>query len=132
MRDCDYYPLGAYNDPNAPYNEVELPDIEVSCEVSITLAKKDAPVFTGNYVNECDDEEGYESVEVLDTYQELADKYDAQHYSISWMLQQLARYIEAELKDDGITMARRNELSKMLEDCQGWVEGDTDIEDYET
>ena len=131
MRDRDYYPAGAYNDPNAPYNEVELPDIEVSCEVTVTLTKKDAPVFTGNYIDESDDE-GYEGYEVLDTYQELADKYNAQHYSISWMLQQLARYIEQELKDDGITMARRNELSKMLEDCQGWVEGDTDIEDYET
>lgn len=130
MRDSDYYPLGAYNDPNAPYNEVELPDIEVSCEVSITLTKKDAPVFTGNYVNNGD--EYGDEYEVMDTYQELADKYNAQHYSISWMLQQLARYIEQELKDDGITMARRNELSKMLEDCQGWVEGDTDIEDYET
>ena len=129
MRDRDFYPPGAYNDPNAPYNEVELPDIEVSCEVTVTLTKKDAPVFTGNYIDESDDE-GYEGYEVLDSYQELADKYDAQHYSISWMLQQLSRYIEQELKDDGITMARRNELSKMLEDCQGWVEGDTDIEDY--
>ena len=131
MRDRDYYPAGAYNDPNAPYNEVELPDIEVSCEVSITLTKKDAPVFTGNYINECDDEEGYESVEVLDTYQELADKYNTQHYSLTGLLDELAKYIRGELQGD-ISYGRRNELERMLEDCQDWEEGDTDIEDYET
>lgn len=130
MRDCDYYPLGAYNDPNAPYNEVELPDIEVSCEVSITLTKKDAPVFTGNYIDESDDE-GYEGYEVLDTYQELADKYDDQHYCLTGLLDELAKYIRGELQGD-ISRGRRNELSKMLEDCQDWEEGDTDIEDYET
>ena len=129
MYDNYNYPPGT-DTPDAPWNEVELPNIEVSCEVTVTLTKKDVPVFTDNYINNGD--EYGDEYEVMDSYQELADKYDDQHYSISWMLQQLARYIEAELKDDGITMARRNELSKMLEDCQGWVEGDTDIEDYET
>lgn len=130
MRDRDYYPAGAYNDPNAPYNDVEVPDIEVRCEVSITLTKKDAPVFTGNYIDESDDE-GYEGYEVLDTYQELADKYDDQHYSLTGLLDELAKYIKGELHGD-ISRGRRNELERMLEDCQGWEEGDTDIEDYET
>ena len=130
MRDCDYYPAGAYNDPNAPYNEVELPDIEVSCEVTVTLTKKDAPVFTDNYIDESDDE-GYKGYEVLDSYQELADKYDDQHYSLTGLLDELAKYIRGELQGD-ISRGRRNELERMLEDCQGWVEGDTDIEDYET
>lgn len=130
MRDRDYYPAGAYNDTNAPYNEVEVPDIEVSCEVTVTLTKKDAPVFTDNYVNECDDE-GYKGYEVLDSYQELADKYDAQHYSLTGLLDELAKYIRGELQGD-ISRGRRNELEQMLEDCQDWEEGDTDIEDYET
>lgn len=130
MRDCDYYPAGAYNDPNAPYNEVELPDIEVSCEVTVTLTKKDAPVFTDNYIDESDDE-GYKGYEVLDSYQELADKYDDQHYSLTGLLDELAKYIRGELQGD-ISRGRRNELERMLEDCQGWEEGDTDIEDYET
>ena len=130
MRERDFYPPGAYNDPNAPYNEVELPDIEVSCEVSITLTKKDAPVFTDNYIDESDDE-GYKGYEVLDSYQELADKYDDQHYSLTGLLDELAKYIRGELQGD-ISLSRRNELERMLEDCQDWEEGDTDIEDYET
>lgn len=27
MRECDYYPEGAYNDPNAPYNQVDPADV---------------------------------------------------------------------------------------------------------
>lgn len=129
MRSSDYYPAGAYNDPNAPYNEVEVPEIEVNCEVSITLTKKDAPVSTDNYINNGD--EYGDEYEVMDTYQELADKYDDQHYSLTGLLDELAKYIRGELQGD-ITRGRRNELERMLEDCQGWVEGDTDIEDYET
>ena len=129
MRDSDYYPAGAYNDPNAPYNEVELPDIEVSCEVSITLTKKDAPVFTDNYIYNGD--EYGDEYEVMDSYQELADKYNAQHYSLTGLLDELAKYIRGELQGD-ISRGRRNELERMLDDCQGWEEGDTDVEDYET
>jgi hypothetical protein len=127
MYDCDYYPQGAYNDPKAPYNEVEVPDIEVKCEVSITLTKKDAPVFTDNYINNGD--EYGDEYEVMDSYQELADKCDDQHYCLTGLLDELAKYIRGELQGD-ITRGRRNELERMLEDCQGWEEGDTDIEDY--
>ena len=28
MRNADYYPAGAANDPNAPYNQVDPPEIE--------------------------------------------------------------------------------------------------------
>ena len=129
MRMSDYYPAGAYNDTNAPYNEVELPDIEVSCEVSITLTKNDAPVFTDNYVN--DGDEYGDEYDVLDSYSELAEKYDDQHYCLTGLLDELAKYIKGELQGD-ISRGRRNELERMLEDCQGWEEGDTDIEDYET
>ena len=129
MRMSDYYPAGAYNDTNAPYNEVELPDIEVSCEVSITLTKNDAPVFTDNYVN--DGDEYGDEYDVLDSYSELAEKYDDQHYCMTGLLDELAKYIKGELQGD-ISRGRRNELERMLEDCQGWEEGDTDIEDYET
>ena len=127
MRDRDYYPAGAYNDLNAPFNEVYVPDIEVSCEVSITLIKKVAPVSTDNYINNGD--EYGDEYEVMDSYQELADKYDDQHYSLTGLLQHLAKYIRGELQGD-ISRGRRNELERMLEDCQGWEEGDTEIEDY--
>lgn len=48
MRDLDYYPAGAYNDANAPYNEVEAPDIEVTATVNIAMTK-DIVVTTDQY-----------------------------------------------------------------------------------
>lgn len=34
-----YYPPGAEHDPNAPYNQVDLPDKEIEVLVSVTLSK---------------------------------------------------------------------------------------------
>lgn len=34
-----YYPPGAEHDPNAPYNQVDLPEREIEVLVSVTLSK---------------------------------------------------------------------------------------------
>lgn len=34
-----YYPPGAEHDPNAPYNQVDLPEREVEVTISVTLSK---------------------------------------------------------------------------------------------
>lgn len=39
MTEKDYYPEGAYNDSNAPWNQVDNPEIEVEVAVSVTLSK---------------------------------------------------------------------------------------------
>ena len=39
MIESGYYPPGAEFDPNAPYNEKELPEKEIEVTVSITLSK---------------------------------------------------------------------------------------------
>lgn len=39
MNSTGDYPLGAANDPNAPYNETENPEVELSVLVSVTLSK---------------------------------------------------------------------------------------------
>ena len=40
MIDGDNYPMGAKNDPRAPYNEITIPDREIEVEVTVTLKKK--------------------------------------------------------------------------------------------
>jgi len=54
------YPLGAANDPCAPYNEVENPEIEIDVTVSITLSKT-VKVKVKDYeiVDEGIDEDGF-------------------------------------------------------------------------
>lgn len=39
MSNLGDYPLGAANDPRAPYNQKENPEVEISVTVSVTLSK---------------------------------------------------------------------------------------------
>ena len=53
MNDSAYYPPGAYNDPNAPYNQPKDPGpVEVDTEVSISLYHGSVPTFVSNYTLE--------------------------------------------------------------------------------
>ena len=39
MTESGYYPPGAEHDPNAPWNQEELPEREIEVTVSVTLSK---------------------------------------------------------------------------------------------
>ena len=54
MRNSDYYPAGAANDPNAPYNEVEPPEREFDCSATMVL-NKDTLVTTDKVYWDGDD-----------------------------------------------------------------------------
>ncbi len=70
MKESDFYPAGAYSDPNAPYNECEPPEIELDVTVEETLVRS-ASIVTKKawYVR---DEEGYTELEAdgLDAHEE--------------------------------------------------------------
>lgn len=128
MRESGYYPPGAEFDPNAPYNQPADPDpIDVECEVSVTLSKT-LWIDTVNYSTECD-EEGYCETTLNDGYLEMIDHLHKQHASISDLLGELAKYIKKEL-DDGAKGSRKQQLEKMLEDCEGWEVEELDLDDY--
>lgn|SRR5574344_1140430 len=48
MTDGDNYPMGAKNDPRAPYNEITIPDREIEVEVTVTL-KKTLKILVDDY-----------------------------------------------------------------------------------
>ena len=125
MRGSDYYPAGAYYDSNAPYNEVEVPEIEVKCVTTMSM-QKTIIVMTDQYEV---DEDG--DIELLDSYGDLRDRVLAQHYDIPTLLDELAKYIKGELVSGNLSYQRKQELKDMLDDCQGWEMGDTEVEDYE-
>ena len=129
MSAADYYPAGAYNDHNAPYNEVDAPEIEVRCDVSITMSKKETPVFTDNYINNGD--EYGDEYEVLDSYSELAERYNDQHYSLTELLEELAKYIKNDLCSPTIPNSRKRQLREMLGDIEGWDVDSVEVDDYE-
>lgn len=130
MRDSDYYPAGAYNDANAPYNEVNTPDIEVTCHVSVNLVK-DVPVMTDKYLVENDEEDGSDHIELIASYSDMETEYRKQHRTVPELLSELSKYINGELAG-GVTGSRKWELQEMLADCQGWTEEFLEIEEFET
>lgn len=130
MSDRDYYPAGAYNDANAPYNQRDDEPIEVICDTVVSL-RKTITVDTTNYHTEYDDETGACGIEIDDGYADITDRITDQHHSITDLLGELAKYINRELQGD-ITHERRWELRRMLEDCEGWEDEDVDVENYET
>lgn len=130
MRDRDYYPAGAYDDPNAPYNQPADNDpIEVVCDTCITL-RKDIVVETTNYWVEYD-EEGYNETHLEDGCRDLAKLVKEQATPLTKMLDELAKYIKGELAGADISKSRKRELEQMLEDCQGWSQDLIEVDDYE-
>ena len=130
MRDADYYPAGAYSDPNAPYNEPADPDpIEVECEVSVTL-QKTITVETDNYTLDFDEESGNYDIDLLDSYCELAEKAGEQHYSLTQLLAELVKYLKNDLCAD-LPEKRKRELRNMLADAEGWELDSIEVDDYE-
>ena len=108
MRDCDYYPAGAYYDANAPWNQVEVPDIEVKCVTTMPL-QKTVTVMTDNYMV---DEDDY--IDLLDSYGDLRERVLDQHYDIPTLLEELAKYIKGELESGNLSYQRKQELKDML------------------
>lgn len=120
MYDNYNYPAGA-DTPDAPWNQIEIPEIEVKCDVMVSVVREGVPVITDNYTR---DEDG---IDVMQEY--LTDDYENGHHDIPELLGELAKYINGELAGD-ISRERRNELEDMLADCAGWRTEVTSIEDY--
>lgn len=125
MRESGYYAPGTEFRSDAPWNEIEVPEIEVKCVTTMPM-QKTISVMTDQYEV---DEDG--DIELLDHYCDLREKVLAQHYDIPTLLFELAKYIKGELESGNLSYQRKQELKDMLDDCQGWEMGDVDVEDYE-
>lgn len=102
------YPPGAANDPNAPWNEKDLPeklfDILVSCSLS-----KELSVYSEDY-----DPYGCNGAGLLDS---PIEDYKKHHYTIQELLN-----ILKEVATD--KLAKKEDTSKwkqILEDCDDWT-----------
>lgn len=115
--ESDYYPAGAYYDPNAPYNEEFVQERDFEVNVTYTLAKDNIGVMTNDYVPEYDEEDGSTTYNTKYTDWEAA--YEEQHYSVLQMLDLLKEYVSKELSND-VTASRKRFLQRVLEDCDGW------------
>lgn len=146
MIESGYYPPGAEFDPNAPYNQSDIPEeeFEVTCSQSLS---RTASVWTSNYIPgaegvdyESDDEGGcYASVwhddpDTSDT--NWAEEYESNGYKTPLQLiQMLKEYLEQDLKkweeEDkkephkwAATQVRK--YKSLIEECDCWTEDETE------
>lgn len=131
IKRMDNYPPGAANDPNAPYNEVEVPEREFDVTISMSLSRT-VQCYTNKYIPEVDEENGHLYVDTSDTpWNEV---YGDNHKTIPELLEELKKYIQKDLDnlaDDETKMDKafhRRRLEFLLTECDEWT---VDEEDYE-
>ena len=133
------YPPGAEHDPNAPYNQVDVPEKEfdVTCSKN---KKKTVTVITNNYIPGASgvdyeyDPEGSVAIgwrdpdDTSDT--NWADEYhDNEHYTPLQLIELFKKHLENELIRMGEVKNERW-IKHLIEECSDWTEDDTeDVED---
>ena len=105
----DNYPLGAANDPRAPYNEPMEREIDVTAR---QVLYKEQTLWT-------DDEH------VLNN-DDLTELYHAQHRSALEIIN-VCKKIVKQLMADGHRHYARILLSDLLSDCEGWEETEFEV-----
>ena len=131
IKRMDNYPPGAANDPNAPYNEVEVPEREFDVTISMSLSRT-VQCYTNKYIPEVDEENGHLYVDTSDT--PWSEVYGDNHKTIPELLEELKKYIQKDLDNlanDETKMDKafhRRRLEFLLTECDEWT---VDEEDYE-
>ena len=131
IKRMDNYPPGAANDPNAPYNEVEVPEREFDVTISMSLSRT-VQCYTNKYIPEVDEENGHLYVDTGDT--PWSEVYGDNHKTIPELLEELKKYIQKDLDnlaDDETKIDKafhRRRLEFLLTECDEWT---VDEEDYE-
>lgn len=146
MKDSDYFPAGAYGDPNAPYNQSDVPEkeFEVTCSQSLS---RTAIVTTNNYVpgaSGCDYEPDGEGGYCACGWQDPDDTSDT-NWSIEYkdngyttpieLICLLRGYLSRDLDRVDIIAKEENEnkqflerrLKHLIEECDCWTEDETEI-----
>ena len=136
MREADYYAPGSYNDPAAPWNQVDIPEEEFEVTCSQCLSKT-ASVWTNNYIPgasgvdyEPDDEGGcyastwHDDPDTSDT--NWAEEYhDNDHYTPIQLIELFKQCLEENLKN-GLVFKTPGVTKRLIEECEGWTEDETE------
>ena len=122
------YPLGAANDPRAPYNDLEWPEIEVT--VTATLVKETVVLGNGTHrYTECeiepDGSRSYISYEESDD--DPAYLFRDQEKSPAEIFRDCEK-IANQLIKDGKHFYAGVSLNRLLDSCAGWEETELKIE----
>jgi hypothetical protein len=115
MSEADYYPPGAYNDPNAPWNEVGPEPRDMTVDVIIELRKR-VEVEVCDYKLEIDDDGCYAS-DFDDCDFEAA--YKEGHKTPKTMFDDIVKLYE-EVKENGWSDKCLTKLELIADDARDW------------
>ena len=130
MYDSGYYPPGAYNDPNAPYNQPADPD-PMEFDVAVTQSlSKDTTVWSDDYY-EIPDPEG-SSIETENVC--WSKEYNAEHKTPLELIQLFQKDLKAQLeKAEAESEGTKEEkshikhLKYLIEECEGWTDDESGV-----
>ena len=117
MKERDYYPAGAYNDQNAPYNQCDAPEKIFPVTVEVTLKKEDD--LTGTYYEDCCEE----GCCIVCNEENWEQRFNDKRRTIPQLLEELKKRVEAEL-EACTDNQRKWQLKDLLWDCTGWEQED--------
>lgn len=109
--------MGAYNDPNAPWNEPVIPEKEFSLDVYITL-KKEVNVTTDRYQPEFDEESGHTYANTDET--DWKTVFEQEEFTIPQLLEELKILANKEMDASPYNSNRYRKMKKVIESCNGW------------
>ena len=122
------YPPGAANDPNAPYNEVPMPEVEVKVtaklykETVVFAEKHDCVEYeidpdtgrrVGIHYTECDD---------------VREAYEDQEYTPDEIMQNCIKVCQELIKEQKPWFAHVN-IQKLMDSCEGWAQEELEVEE---
>ena len=132
MRESGYYPPGAEFDPNAPYNEVCVPEEDFDLSVYQTV-HRGVTVTTDKYNPVYDDETGYYEADTSDT--DWREVYGENCFDIMELLKILKGYVTADLANiENIEQPFRRQMERrrlehLIEEIDSWEPYELDIEE---
>lgn len=134
MKAEDYYPAGAYNDPRAPYNQIDPEPVKVAVTISQTLSRSTTisvrDYIANEWVDAEPDGEGglYRTggVEYDFSDSDFQGAYENQEYTIPELLDYLKDYLQQDLEHCEDSQ-RQQVLQHILEACDGWEVDETEV-----
>ena len=129
MIESGWYPPGAEFDPNAPWNEVEIPQREFNVTCSQSLSKT-VSVLTDNYTP-CVDEGFEDGVGWHDEWADTSDTcwrdeyHDNDYHTPDQLISLFKQFLE-EQKAKGVFFKSEMYTDWLIEECSGWTEDETE------
>ena len=123
MSEADYYAPGSYNDPNAPWNEVVIPEKEFDVCLSQTLSRS-TTISTNRYWPEYEEETGHTYANTDDT--DWKEAYEECAMTPLEIIKNAEKIAKA-LLEEGKTRVGGVYLKSLVEECQDWNEDELEV-----